>query len=153
MHVGDSTWQRICVHVSVCASLYQGRRKKHTVCSDAQGHVCLHFVCTQACLPAYVHGSSNWSLELWFPFLSDTKLKIGWRLNQAGRARQRRVWIMRSVRQAWDEFMLLAVSELCFRVAPCFQVCMRTDTFLSLVVGGILKARLAPQLPRETQTR
>lgn len=70
------------------------------MCSDAQEHVCLCPECTQACLLAYVHGSSNWSLELCFPFLSDTKLEVGWGLNQAGRAGRRRVWLMLRVHQA-----------------------------------------------------
>lgn len=57
---------------------------------------------------------------------------------------------MLRVLQAYD--FISTASKFHFRAAPCFQVCMRTDKFLSFVEGN-LKAWFAPQLPWETQTR
>lgn len=50
--------------------------QQHSVRSGAQGHVCLHSLCTQACLLARVCGRCSWSLELSVPFLPDTSLRI-----------------------------------------------------------------------------
>lgn len=83
------------------------------MCSGAQGHVCLHSVCTQACLLAHAHGCSSSSRETLVPFRHDTSLRVVETELGCEDRTEEEAGPCLGVDRGWDDPMLLAVSSLC----------------------------------------